>query len=158
MLLWRDGIENRRCGSWPGRMAAICRICFFCSSGVLPSLGASAPRATQHRASTYTLAFKIQSRSSSPSSGPPRPPRARRNSRGCQSTPSSARFAASSLCMSSILDFSSVATSCSLCFRACVTLCHSFCDSRSYCSSSGRAVGGVSLACVASNRSSFLPV
>jgi hypothetical protein len=36
--LLRFGIENRRWGVWPGRIAAMLSICFVCSAGVLPSL------------------------------------------------------------------------------------------------------------------------
>lgn len=60
---------------------------------------------------SHILAFNIQSRSSSPSSGPPGPPWTLRNRLGRHSTPSSALLAASSRCRSSILVFSSVATS-----------------------------------------------
>lgn len=107
---------------------------------------------------SHMLAFRIQSRSSSPSSDPPRPPLTGLNNRGCHSTPSSARLAASSLCMSSILVFSSVATTWSTAFTAWAVLYHNFCDSRSSCSSRGRATGGVCRAFVALNRRSFLPV
>ena len=104
------------------------------------------------------FAFSIQSRSSSPSSGPPGPPCTRRNSLGCHSTPSLALRAASSLCMSSIRVLSSVAASWFRSLRAATVLYHNFCDSRSCCSSSGRTNGGVALAVVASNNTSFLPV
>ena len=60
---------------------------------------------------TYISALRIQSRSSSPSSGPPGPPRTLLKNRGFHSRDSSCLFAASSLCMSSILVFSSVASS-----------------------------------------------
>lgn len=100
----------------------------------------------------------IQSRSSSPSSEPPGPPRTGRNSRGCHSTPSSARFVASSRCRSSILVFSLVARSWFLAWSAWTVLYHSFCDSRSDCSSRGRVEGGVCFALVALKSSSFFPV
>lgn len=66
---------------------------------------------SKDKGETCILAFKIQSKSSSPSSEPPGPPLTALNNRGRQSTPSSTRFAASSLCISSILVFSSVANS-----------------------------------------------
>ena len=107
---------------------------------------------------TNISAFKIQSRSSSPSSGPPGPPRTGLNNFGRNSIPFSLRCAASSLCISSILVFSSVAASWFCSFSATHVLYQSFCDSRSFCSSKGRARGGLCLAWVASNRTSFFPV
>lgn len=104
------------------------------------------------------LAFNIQSRSSSPSSRPPGPPWTGLKSRGRHSTPSSALLAASSLCISSILVFSSVASSWFLLITAWAVLYQSFWDSRSSCSSSGRASGGVCRALAALKRRSFLPV
>lgn len=105
-----------------------------------------------------TLALMIQSRSSSPSSLPPWPPWTRRKSCGLHSISLLILFAASSLCISSMRDFSSVAASWSFRLIASITPCHNFCDSRSSCSSNGRAFGGVSLACEASKSSVFLPV
>ena len=122
---------------------------------------ASARSVRRHRKDiqeAYIFALMIQSRSSSPSSDPPRPPRTRRKSRGCQSTPSSARLAASSRCISSMRDFSVVAASWSFVLRAWVTFSHNFCDSRSSCSLRGLTLGGVSFARLASKSSSFLPV
>lgn len=107
---------------------------------------------------TYILAFKIQSRSSSPSSGPPGPPLTCLNNLGCQSTPSSALLAASSLCISSIFVFSSVATIWFCSLTAWAVLYQSFCDSRSSCSSRGRVCGGVCLDFVASKSKSLFPV
>lgn len=100
----------------------------------------------------------IQFRSSSPSSCPPGPPCTARNSLGRQSTPSSARLAASSRCIFSIRDFSSVAALWSLFLMAMLTFSHSLTDSRSSCSAIGRVFGYVSFAFDASKRSSFLPV
>ena len=60
-------------------------------------------------ASAYICASRIQSSSSSPSSGPPGPPCTFLKYFGCHSIPCSVRFAVSSRCRSSILDFSSVA-------------------------------------------------
>lgn len=107
---------------------------------------------------TYILAIKIQSKSSSPSSDPPRPPLTGLNSLGFHSTPSSALLAASSLCMSSILVFSSVASSWFRAFTASAVAYHSFCDSRSPCSSNVRIVGGVGFDLSALNSKSFFPV
>lgn len=104
---------------------------------------------------TYICAFIIQSRSSSPSSGPPGPPRTWRNSRGRHSKPSPARLLASSRWRSSIFPFSFVANSWSLDTIACTVVCHSLCDSRSLCSSRGRDRGGECFAFVASNKSSL---
>lgn len=66
-------------------------------------------RKNNFSSSTYIFAFNIQSRSSSPSSGPPGPPRTLRKSFGCHSIPCSCRFAVSSRWRSSIFVFSSVA-------------------------------------------------
>lgn len=100
------GILNLESCFWPGSIAAMLRICLTCSSGVVASL--LSPLAFFHlhlvSAVIYTFALMIQSRSSSPSSGPPGPPFTALNKRGRQSKPSSARFAASCLCMSSISD------------------------------------------------------
>lgn len=100
----------------------------------------------------------IQFKSSSPSSCPPGPPCTARNNLGRQSTPSSARLAASSRCIFSMRDFSSVAALWSLFLMAMLTFSHSLTDSRSSCSATGLVFGYVSLAFDASNRSSFLPV
>lgn len=107
---------------------------------------------------TYIFAFMIQSRSSSPSSGPPGPPWTGRKSLGRHSMPLSTLAAASWRCLSSIFVFSAVATSWFLARSASTVSCQSFCDSRSSCSSNGLATGGVCFAFVASNRSSFWPV
>ena len=103
----------------------------------------------------HIFAFSIQSRFSWPSSEPHGPPCTFLNSRGCHSE---VRCDASSRCMSSILDFSSVAVSWSLCFSATTTLCQSFCDSRSPCSANGRAEMLVSRVEEASKMSSCFPV
>lgn len=100
----------------------------------------------------------IQFKSSSPSSSPPGPPCTARNNLGRQSTPSSARFAASSRCMFSIRDFSSVAALWSLFLMAMLTFSHSLTDSRSSCSATGLVFGYVSFAFDASKRRSLLPV
>ena len=144
---------------WPLRIGAIARICFAFASGVGPSLMISAAGYIEGVVrNSHILAFKIQSRSSSPSSGPPGPPCTALKYLGCHSLPVSALLAASSLCISSILVLSSVAASWFPSFSATIVLCHSFCDSRSSCSSRGRAMGGVCFACVALKRSSFFPV
>lgn len=144
---------------WPLRIGAIARICLALASGVGPSLRLSAAGCTEEIArDTYILAFRIQSRSSSPSSDPPVPPCTALKYRGCHSLPVSALLAASSLCISSILVLSSVAASWLPSFSATIVLCHSFCDSRSSCSSRGRAMGAVCFAWVALKRGSFFPV
>ena len=107
---------------------------------------------------TNISAFRIQSRSSSPSSDPPGPPRTIRNKFGCHSIPSSTLFAASSRCMSSTFVFSSVAASWFLSLMASTVLYHNFCDSRSCCSSNGRTVGGVCFVFAALNKTSLWPV
>lgn len=104
---------------------------------------------------TYIFAFSIQSRSSSPSSDPPGPPRTCRNSFGCHSIPCSALFAVSSRCLSSTFDFSSVAAVWFDSLMAITVLSHSLCDSRSSCSSIGRTVGAVCFACDALKRTSL---
>ena len=109
-------------------------------------------------AETNISALRIQSRSSSPSSDPPGPPRTIRNSLGCHSIPSSALLAASSRCMSSTFVFSSVAASWFLSLMASTVLYHNFCDSRSCCSSNGRTIGGVCFVFVALNKTSLWPV
>lgn len=83
----------------PFTIGAMDMICWAASSGLCGSLRT----ACQLRCwvgifskPTYTCALIIQSRSSSPSSGPPGPPFTGRNSLGRHSTPSSARLAASS--------------------------------------------------------------
>lgn len=110
---------------------------------------------------TYSSASITHSRLSSPAQSPgppaPLPPRAFRNSWGFHSVPSG-RWVASSRWRSSITDFSSVATRWSPFLIAAVVLDHSRWDSRSPCSDNGRAFGGVSFACAASNNGSFLPV
>lgn len=63
------------------------------------------------RQASYISASKIQSRPSSPSSGPPGPPRMGLNSLGFHSMPCSLRCAASARWRSSIRLFSSVAAS-----------------------------------------------
>lgn len=107
---------------------------------------------------SHMLAANIQSRSSSPSSDPPGPPRTFLKSFGCHSVPDCCLWAANSLCRSSIFVFSSVAASWFCSLIATTVLCQSFCDSPSSCSSSGRTFGGVCLAWVASNKTSFFPV
>jgi len=106
----------------------------------------------------YMSAFSNQSKSSSPSSDPPGPPWTLLKYLGCHSMPCSFRLAVSSRCRSSIFDFSSVAAVWSEALIACTVLYHSFWDSRSSCSSSGRAIGGVCREFVALKRISFWPV
>jgi hypothetical protein len=112
----------------------------FC--GVSPSLECFSDQPqNKNTAETHMCALMIHSSSSSPSSSPPGPPLTARNSLGCHSTFSAARLAASSLCMSSIFVFSSVASSWFLSLTARAVAAQSFCDSRSSCSSKGLACG-----------------
>lgn len=139
-------------------MAAILRICFTCSSEVRPSLIKLARFQRSSQVPAHIFALMTQSKSSSPSSCPPGPPCTVRNNLGRQSTPSSARLAASSRCIFSIRDFSSVAALWSLFLMAMLTFSHNLTDSRSSCSATGLVFGYVSLAFDASKRRSFLPV
>lgn len=96
----------------PRRIGVTARICSVCFWGVAPSLETLlATKSLEKSFRTYILAFRIQSKSSSPSSGPPGPPTTGLKSRGRHSTPSSVLLAASSRCISSTFVFSSVATS-----------------------------------------------
>ena len=139
------GISNA-CGSFcPLTIGARFRICSVANSGLCGALwtGIISQLDPLYSSSvTYMRALMIQSRSSSPSSGPLGPPRTRRKYFGRQSNPSSARLAASIRCRSSIFAFSSVATSWFFLMTACAVVYHSLCDSRSPCSSIGLVKGG----------------